>query len=152
LSCQHAPDRRATPPRGGHERTTSTAGDRDAAAVRSFYEDALQGRQVWPTRRTPADAGLWFLVEGTLIEVRAARDADRPPIALEVDAPDELAARCWDAGFDVLVREDAIGAVVLSVIDPFGREIVLACRESAMRARRLPRSAHASRTTGPEVP
>jgi hypothetical protein len=85
---------------------------------------------VWPTRRAPAEAGPWFLVEGTLIEARAARDADRPPIALAVDAPDELAARCWDAGFGVRVREGASGAVVLSVIDPLGREIVLARRES----------------------
>lgn len=125
MSRQHAPARRPAPPTGGHERRASRAGDHDAA-VRAFYADALQGRQVWPTRRAPAQAGLWFLVEGTLIEVRAARDAERPPVTLEVDAPDELAARCWDAGFDVRVHQSATGAVVLSVIDPFGQEIVLA--------------------------
>jgi hypothetical protein len=136
LSCQHAPDWRATPSNGGYAPAAASVGDRDAAAVRSFYGRVLRGRRVWPTQRTLAEVGPWFLVEGTLIEVRATREADYPPITLRVDAPEELAARCWDAGFDVRVHEGASGTVALSVIDPLGREIVLACRESPVRARR----------------
>jgi catechol 2,3-dioxygenase-like lactoylglutathione lyase family enzyme len=131
LSYQHAPHRRATPSARAHARTAPRVGARDAAAVRAFYEDALHGRQVWPTQRAPAAGGPWFLVAGTLVEVRAARDANDPPIAVEMDAPDECAARCWDAGFEVRVGEPANGAAVLSVIDPFGREIVLARRDAA---------------------
>jgi len=134
LFCRQARDQRAMAPAGGHERAAPTTADRDAAAAQSFYGDALRGRQVWPTDCTAAEMGLWFLVGGTLIDVRAALDAGRPPIALAVDEPEELAARCWDAGFDVRVHDDASGRGVLSVIDPFGREIVLVCRESGRPA------------------
>jgi catechol 2,3-dioxygenase-like lactoylglutathione lyase family enzyme len=125
LLYHDARDQRATPPDGGYGRSASTADDRDAAA-RSFYEDVLQGRQVWPTDFSAADGGLWFLVGGTLVEVRADPAHAAAAIVLDVDAPDEVAARCWGAGSTVRVHDDASGQVVLSVLDPFGREIVLA--------------------------
>jgi catechol 2,3-dioxygenase-like lactoylglutathione lyase family enzyme len=130
LSYREARDRRVTATAGGYARTASTDADRDVAAARAFYEDVLQGGQVWPNGRTATEAGLWFLVGGTLVEARAAVDADRPPITLAVETPDTIGARCWDAGFAVRVHHGASGPPVLSVIDPFGQEIVLACRGS----------------------
>ena len=134
-------DRRSTPP-GGKGRPAFKVGARhlsritpyDVAAARSFYEDVLGGRQVWATD-ADADAGLWFLVDGTLIEVCAAAGAAEPRIVLAVRAPVELAARCWDAGFHVRVHDDAGGRSALSVVDPFGREIVFVRRRLPVRAR-----------------
>ena len=101
-------------------------GPRAAAAARAFYRDVLRGREVWPTRRADADRSLWFLVGGTLIEVGSeVRDADAP-VVLDVDDPEEVAARSWDAGYSVRVRETATGGVPISVIGPFGRRIDLA--------------------------
>jgi catechol 2,3-dioxygenase-like lactoylglutathione lyase family enzyme len=94
-----------------------------------FYEEVLRGRQVWETDGPSADAALWFLVGTTLVEVCTVPGDERPPITLVVDEPDDCAARCWDAGFSVRVYDDANGRAVLSVVDPFGRRIVLARRE-----------------------
>jgi catechol 2,3-dioxygenase-like lactoylglutathione lyase family enzyme len=137
---QRLRDRRATPP-GGKGRPAFPAGARhlsritpnDVAAARSFYEDVLGGRQVWATD-ADADASLWFLVDGALIEACAAAGAGQPPILLAVRAPLELATRCWDAEFDVRVHDDASGRSALSVVDPFGREIVLVRRRAPVRA------------------
>jgi catechol 2,3-dioxygenase-like lactoylglutathione lyase family enzyme len=134
LSYQQVRDQRATPPTAGARRLSPIAPN-DVAAARSFYEDVLQGRQVWPTEATAVDPGLWFLVDGALIEVCPASGADRPPIVLAVRAPVESAARCWDAGFYVRVHDDAGGRSVLSVVDPFGREIAFARRRTVVRAR-----------------
>jgi len=46
-------------------------------------------------------------------------------LALEVDAPEEIAEWCWDAGMSVYVREDARGRTVLSIVDRLGRRIEL---------------------------
>lgn len=94
-----------------------------AVAARSFYMDVLDGRQVWPDRRVGAAPSLWFLVGTTLLQVT---DTDALPVVLEVDEPEEVAERCWDAGFAVHVRDEADGSCVLSVTDPFGRRIELA--------------------------
>lgn len=95
-----------------------------ARAALAFYQDVLQGRRVWPTER--ADPGsAWFLVGGTLIEVALHRDSAAPPVVLEVDDPEEVAARCWDAGCHVRVRQDAAGQVRMSVVDPLGRRLDL---------------------------
>jgi hypothetical protein len=50
---------------------------------------------------------------------------DDSAIVLEVDAPEEIAEWCWDAGFSVYVREDGRGRTVLSIVDPVGRRIEL---------------------------
>jgi len=47
------------------------------------------------------------------------------PALLTVDAPEEVAERCWDAGFVVQVHDDAFGRTMLSVVDPLGRRIDL---------------------------
>ena len=141
MSHHQVRDQRAAPP-SGQERPASTVGARrlpritpnDVAAARSFYEDVLGGRQVWPTEAR-ADTGLWFVVDGVLIEVCAAAGAGQPPFVLAVRAPVELAARCWDAEFHVRVHDDPGGRSALSVVDPFGREIVFTRRRTPVRVR-----------------
>ena len=107
----------------------------DADAARAFYHDVLGGRQTWPARRADIGGGLWFLVSGTVIEVRSAPGSDTTPLMLEVDDPDALAQRCWDAGFTVRVHQDATGRAPVSVIDPFGRRIDLAPMEASTSPR-----------------
>ena len=92
------------------------------AAARSFYEELLGGRQVWPTDHGERRDVLCFLIEQQLIVVCPARRTLHEPLQLLVAAPNAIAERCWDAGFTVRVdgdREDG----VLHVVDPFGRSI-----------------------------
>ena len=105
---------------------------REATAARAFYCDALRGRQVWPTEDVVGGGSLWFLVGLTLVEAGPDVRLTATPIALEVDDPTDMAERCWDAGFSVSVWRDAADRTALSVIDPFGRRVDLAARESAM--------------------
>jgi catechol 2,3-dioxygenase-like lactoylglutathione lyase family enzyme len=107
----------------------------DAAAARAFYCDALRGRQVGLAPRRSTVGSLWFLVAGTIVEVRTDRGSAAAPIALDVDDPDLLAQRCWDAGFTVRVRQDEAGRAPVSVIDPFGRRVDLAPRAEQVGAR-----------------
>lgn len=89
--------------------------------ARSFYEDVLGGRQVWPTGPRTTPRALWFLVGTTLVPVSLVPDAG--VLELFVDSPASVAERCWDAGHTVRFRAD--DADDLIVIDPFGRQIVL---------------------------
>jgi|GEM_PF-2216384 len=114
-STAHAPDMQW--------QVTRTPHDAIAVAARSFYTDVLHGQQVWPDRRPGTAPSLWFLVGTTLLEVT---DTNAPPVILEVDKPEEIAERCWDAGFPVHIRDEAHGTSILSVTDPFGRRIELA--------------------------
>ena len=107
-----------------------------ATAARSFYVDALRGRQVWETMRAERDGSMRFLLGGRLVEVSTEGASDVPPLVLYVDDPYEVAERCWDAGFSVRVREDVPDGVPVSVVDPFGRRIDLAFRRSATSPRR----------------
>jgi catechol 2,3-dioxygenase-like lactoylglutathione lyase family enzyme len=104
-------------------------------AARAFYCDALRGRQVWRTGSADAGARLWFLVGETLVEVGSASRDAITPITLSVESPSELAERCWDAGFTVRVHDDGTGRAPLSVLDPLGRRIELAPRETTPRPR-----------------
>lgn len=92
-------------------------------AARSFYQDLLGGRQVWPTGRR-AIGRLYFLFDRSLVEVGPARN-DVELLELGVDSPYDLAARCWDAGYTVRLLEQP-GAI--AVIDPFGRAVLLRSR------------------------
>ena len=126
----HAPPSDAVggraPASGAHREPGSRAmAPRDVRAARAFYRDALRGRQAWPTRLADGRGSLWFLVGGTLLEVSPEARVAATPIVLEVDDPCELAERCWDAGFGVMVDEEAEGCLSLSVVDPFGRRVVL---------------------------
>lgn len=104
----------------------------EATAARAFYCDALRGRQVWPTEVVDGSGRLWFLVGLALVEVGPDVRLTATPIALEMVDPTGVAERCWDAGFSVWARRDAADRTALSVIDPFGRRVDLAARESAM--------------------
>jgi hypothetical protein len=57
-------------------------------------------------------------------------------LVLEVDAPEEIAEWCWDAGLSVYVREDARGRTVLSIVDRLGRRIELRGRPECLAGRR----------------
>lgn len=116
----------------------SIAGQRDEksngrlnpeTAARSFYQDLLGGRQVWPTGRR-AIGRLYFLFDRDLVEVGPAR-SDVEMLELGVDAPYDVAARCWDAGYTVrLLASERPGAI--AVIDPFDRAILLTPRRSGV--------------------
>jgi hypothetical protein len=97
----------------------------DVEAARAFYGDALRGRQLRLPARRGMTTGLWFLVGGNIVEVRTANGGAAASIVIDVDDPDLLAQRCWDAGFTVRVGEDETGRAPVSVIDPFGRRVDL---------------------------
>jgi hypothetical protein len=105
--------------------------ERLSAAALSFYRDVLGGRQVWPDEARHATAKLWFLVGSTLVDVDID-GTDSEPIELIVEQPNELADRCWDAGYTVQVRGDDEGDS-LSVIDPLGRRIDLVPRQESQQ-------------------
>jgi hypothetical protein len=46
-------------------------------------------------------------------------------MALAAEVIEDVAIRCWDAGFGVLVRERRRGPPSLTLVDPFGRQIDL---------------------------
>ncbi|HKW46823.1 MAG TPA: hypothetical protein VJN70_05240 [Gemmatimonadaceae bacterium] len=97
-------------------------------AARSFHRDILDGRQVWPTVHDAVRGSLWFLVGGTLIEVRA-EPSDAGTLEVPVESPAQIAERCWDAGYTVRVPTDGTTGEVV-VIDPFGQQIALVPRLS----------------------
>ena len=101
----------------------------DTSLARAFYCDVLHGRQVWE-ERPEGEAGLSFIVEGTRVDVGRNAADDGSPIVLSVRDPAAVAARCWDAGHTVRVtklsdQSTAEREAVVSVIDPFGRQIDL---------------------------
>ena len=100
----------------------------ETSIARAFYCDVLRGRQV--REELPDDeARLSFIVEGTRIDVDRNAADDGAPIVLSVLDPAAVAARCWDAGHTVRVELGDQSAeereTVVSVIDPFGRQIDL---------------------------
>ena len=111
---------------------TAETGDRrlsmsrsQETAARCFYQDLLGGRQVWPTGHRPVGK-LYFLFEQSIVEVGPAR-SDVESLELPVDSPNDVAARCWDAGYTVrLLGNERPGALV--VVDPFGRAVLLRSR------------------------
>jgi hypothetical protein len=103
-----------------------------AALARAFYCDVLRGREMWNAAHLDGDDKLSFLVEETRFEVSMTGSASATPIVLIVDKPEELAERCWDAGFTVRVHQDAGGRLPISVTDPFGRRIDLVARRATL--------------------
>jgi hypothetical protein len=65
---------------------------------------------------------LRFLVGENLVTTGQSVATDR--VKLVVDDVDEVAARCWDAGFEVHVRGTADASTIV-VIDPSGLEVEL---------------------------
>ena len=99
-------------------------------AARRFYRGVLGGRQVWPTDRRRGVRNLYFLVGETVIEVDPAPRVAPALVELEVDSPNDIAERCWNAGYTVRLRDadadESSSAFLLT--DPFGRSIMLTPR------------------------
>ena len=102
------------------ERESAIAVDNTRIA-RAFYCDVLHGRHAWDSERA---GSLSFIVEGSRIDVSTSAAGDSEPVLLSVANPNQLAERCWDAGYSVRVDHDGTGTT-MSVIDPFGRRIEL---------------------------
>jgi hypothetical protein len=110
-------------------RNVETDDDRDidehVEAARRFYCDVLDGRQI-ASPTSEAERALWFMVRGALIETGYERRDQSARIALRVKNPEEIAARCWDAGYTVLMHEEETSAPgALAILDPFGLRIDL---------------------------
>lgn len=73
---------------------------------------------------------LWFLFGETLVEAGPTHSESGALLELEVESPNDTAARCWDAGYTVRVLHNGIPGS-LAVIDPFGRQIALVSRRAA---------------------
>jgi hypothetical protein len=101
-----------------------------SVAARRFYRGVLGGRQVWPADSRKGVRSLWFLVGDALIEVDPARRVAPETVELAVDAPNDLAEKCWNAGYTVRLRDadvdDSCSAFLIT--DPFGRTIALTQR------------------------
>jgi hypothetical protein len=108
----------------------------DLVAARTFYIGLLRGTLVSAARRHTERARLSFRIDGVLVETGPGAHGGAP-VLLHVDDPLAVAERCWDAGFSVRLRDRPFGDAIVSVTDPFGREIDLvrhACRCGAAGA------------------
>jgi len=76
--------------------------DRQRAAAWKFYCQVLGGRHVWPLG---VAGSLWFEVGNALVETGPQFRNARARMAFAAEVVEDVAARCWDAGFTVLVRE-----------------------------------------------
>jgi catechol 2,3-dioxygenase-like lactoylglutathione lyase family enzyme len=93
-----------------------------ARVAQVFYCDVLGARQIWDEERP---GRLSFILEGTRIDVHTSSADERAPVRVPVADPEDLAERCWDAGYSVHVAPEAAAGATVSVIDPFGRRIEL---------------------------
>ena len=96
-------------------------GEEDIAAATAFYCDILNGTQA---RTAPANE-LWFVVGGVLIETGPGAHTEWGRVAIEVENPEDVAAKCWDGGFTVRTEGGAPCSPRLTLVDPFGLEIAL---------------------------
>jgi len=95
--------------------------DAKVDAARQFYCDVLGGREI----ASPTE-GLWFLVRGVLVETGHQRADSLRLVTLPVRDPEAVAARCWNAGYTVLVDGDeAASPGTFGLLDPFGVRIDL---------------------------
>ena len=102
-----------------------------ASLVEAFYVDLLGGKEVWHTEHKRTRGSRWFVVDATLIEVRV-RPNTPAPLELEVDEPEGLVQRAWDAGYTVDVSDEAELERV-SLVDPTGRRLNLVRRPAQER-------------------
>ena len=88
--------------------------EREDEAARVFYCELLDAREIAPG---------CFVIGGVLIETgheRRGQTARAP-----VEHPEEVAARCWNAGYTVVVDDmgGASPAAAIGILDPFGLRI-----------------------------
>ena len=76
-----------------------------------------------------------MMIVASALETKTRRRGRTEALVLRVEDPVALAARCWNAGYTVLVEEcaDAFGSPVLSVIDRLGLRINLRAPEPSAR-------------------
>ena len=96
------------------------AGRSALAAARAFYCDVLGGRQMRRLQLADGSSLFRFLVGDALVTTGPGIADER--VTLVVDDALAIAERCWDAGFEVRVRESE-DATTIVVIDPFDREL-----------------------------
>lgn len=107
------------------------ANDRDSdpnvEAARKFYCGLLGGREMSSPARHDAGGRLWFLVAGARIETGSKRRDAASAVVLRLKDPAVVAARCWNAGYTVLVEsdDDMSSPAAFGVLDPFGLRINL---------------------------
>lgn len=106
-----------------------TSCEEEVEAARVLYCELLDGLEI--VSATPADAekSVCFVVDDVLIET--GHGCRGQMARVPVEDPERLAARCWNAGYTVVVG-DAAGAsrsAAISVLDPFGLRIELTSRE-----------------------
>ena len=98
---------------------------RQRYAAWKFYCTVLGGREVRPFGAARDNGTLSFEVGNVVIETGPQfRDA-RVRMVFATEVVEDVAIRCWDAGFSVLVRERRRGPPSLALIDPFGCRIDL---------------------------
>jgi catechol 2,3-dioxygenase-like lactoylglutathione lyase family enzyme len=114
-------------------------------AAWKFYCTVLGGRQVWPIEVARDNGKLWFEVGNTVIETGPQYRDARARVAFAAEVVEDVAIRCWDAGFSVQVRESRWGPPSLALIDPFGRQIDLVPSDQDLPTRELPASSRAHR-------
>ena len=101
-----------------------SSSNEEVEVARRFYCECLKGRQLTPATR--AD-GILFVVDGVLVETGTTRRSETARVVVPVDDPADVAARCWDAGYTVLM-DDAAGVfagAAIAILDPFGLRIEL---------------------------
>jgi glyoxalase superfamily protein len=103
--------------------------ERQRYAAWKFYCKVLGGRQVRPLE---VAGSLWFEVGNVLIETGPQFRNARARMAFAAEVVEDVAARCWDAGFSVVVRERRRGPPSFTVIDPFGRLIDLVSSDQGL--------------------
>lgn len=96
-------------------------GDDTVRRARRFYCDLLEGRQMAAGAVERVEGALRFLVAGVAVETGAAPRDTTTRVVLRVHDPENLAARCWNAGYTVFV-DDTLG---VGIVDPFGLRIEL---------------------------
>lgn len=103
----------------------------EAEAARKFYCDVLGGRQIRAVPAAAAAGELWFLVDRALVKTGPHVRGSTARVALWVEDVEEIATRCWDAGFTVRVHPAPLGSAGLTIVDPFELEIALVARRNA---------------------
>jgi catechol 2,3-dioxygenase-like lactoylglutathione lyase family enzyme len=95
--------------------------DEKLEATRRFYCDILGGREI-----ASPEGALWFLVRGVLVETGDQQSGLVSATEVRVTDPEGVAARCWNAGYTVLVDDRDTSCTTFVLLDPFGVRIDLA--------------------------
>src|SRR5262245_31427202 len=95
------------------------------SAARFFYCVLLGGRHVWRSGTAVPRDRLRFVVGDSVIETGPSYRNVHAHVAVRPEDAEDLAARCWDAGFSVYVRSCYGLSPCLTVVDPFGQRIDL---------------------------